>query len=79
MCLKGLGAIWYRGGAFGAERSPLTCYKACMPKKTPKAPAPKAPAAAKPAPAPAPGAHRPGKPTNPFMVQKPPRLDGRRK
>ena len=58
-----------------------------MPKKTPKvAPAaPKKPSAQAKAPAPAPKsapapeAHRSAKPTNPFMVQKPPRLDGRRK
>ncbi len=49
---------------------------------TPKQPATQAKAAAPvPAakPAPAPQAHRAGKPTNPFMAQNPPRLDGRRK
>ena len=45
---------------------------------TPKAPPPppKKPVAQAKA---APEAHRSGKPTNPFIAQKPPRLDGRRR
>jgi hypothetical protein len=58
------------------KAAPAAQKKPAVQAKAPAAAAKPAPVAAKPAAAPE--AHRSGKPTNPFMVQKPPRLDGRR-